>query len=150
MKEMKDDILQKNENIIQKEIARANEEKTESESSLQALSDLDLESIRSGEESEQARQDLMRELKEQQASNDTFQQMCAEAIAKTVYERTGQKIRGVKATDKSHAIAGFIINNSEKESRIEQDISDVTADNQSFAGAGVFKNFNFKDLQPQK
>jgi hypothetical protein len=72
--------------------------------------------------------------------------MCEEALSRTVYERTGQKIKGVKATNYSSALAGFI-NTSGEESKINQDISDVTADNRSFAVAGVMKNLDFKDLR---
>ena len=73
--------------------------------------------------------------------------MCEEALSKTVYERTGQKIKAVRATNNSSALAGFI-NISEEESKIDQDISDITADNRSFAAAGVIKNLDFKDLRP--
>jgi hypothetical protein len=34
--------------------------------------------------------------------------MCEEALSRTVDERTGQKIKGVKATNYSAAVAGFI------------------------------------------
>ena len=72
--------------------------------------------------------------------------MCEEALSRTVYERTGQKIKGVQATSYSFALAGFI-NTLGEESKIDQDISDVTADNQSFTAGGVIKNLNFKDLR---
>ena len=71
--------------------------------------------------------------------------MCEEALSRTVYERTGQKIKGVKATDHSSALAG-IINTLGEELKIAQDISDVTATNRSFAAAGVIRNLSFKDL----
>lgn len=97
---------------------------------------------------EQSKQELLQELKKQQASNITFQQMCKEALSVTVYERTGQKIKGIKATNNSSALAGFI-NVSKEGLKINQDISDVTADNRSFAAAGVIENINFKDLRPR-
>jgi hypothetical protein len=75
--------------------------------------------------------------------------MCQEALLKTVYERTGQNIRGVKATNYSSALTGFI-NTSGEELKIDQDISDVTADHWSVAVAGVIKNLDFKDLRPSR
>jgi vacuolar-type H+-ATPase subunit E/Vma4 len=98
------------------------------------------------EESEQSRQELLQELKRQQAANTVFREMCEEALSRTVFERTGQKIKGIKATQDSSALAGFI-NASGEELKINQDISDVTADNRSFAAAGVIKNLDFKDLR---
>ena len=73
--------------------------------------------------------------------------MFEEALSRTVYERTGQMIRGVKATNNSSALTGFI-NTSGEELKIDQDISDVTADNWSVAVAGVIKNVDLKDLRP--
>jgi hypothetical protein len=113
---------------------------------LQQLTDCG--STESGKESEQSKQELLQELKQQQASNITFREMCQEALSATKYERTGQKIKGVKATNSSSALAGFI-NTSGEGFKINQDISDVTADNRSFAGAGVINGMDFKDLRPR-
>ena len=144
MKEMKEMMLKRNETDLHQEIARADGQKSDIESTLQQLSAGDRTQL--SEESEQSRQDLLQEIRQQQASNDAFRKMCEEALSKTVYERTGQKIKGVRATNYSSALAGFI-NTSGEESNIDQDISDVTADNQSVAVAGVIKNLNFKDLR---
>lgn len=103
-------------------------------------------STKSDEESEQIKQELLQELKHQQASNIHFREMCEQALSTTVYERTGQKIKCVKATNDSSALAGFI-NTSGEDLKINQNISDVTADNRSFAAAGVIKNLDFKDLR---
>ncbi len=100
------------------------------------------------EESEQSRQELIQELKKQQAANTIFREMCEEVLSRTVFERTGQKIKGVKATQDSTALAGFI-NTSGEELKINQDISDVTAEYRSFAVAGVVKNLDFKDWRPK-
>ena len=144
-------MLQQNEAIVQQQIVRADTETAQIERSMQQLA-----SSRGGElssvpqqtsESEQSRQELLQELERQQAANNAFKAMCEEALSKTVYERTGQKIKGVKATNNSSAITGFM-NTSGEESRIEQDISDVSADNWSIAVAGVIKNVDFKDLRP--
>lgn len=112
-----------------------------------SLQQLAVDGGNENKESEQSRQELLHELKRQQAANTLFQEMCEEALSRTVFERTGQKIKGVKATRDSTALAGFI-NASGEELKINQDILDVTADNRSFAAAGVIKNVNFKDLRP--
>ncbi|KAF1810950.1 hypothetical protein P152DRAFT_72393 [Eremomyces bilateralis CBS 781.70] len=65
-------------------------------------------SIELNEESELSRQGLIQELKNQQATNTALRDMCEEALSRTVYECTGQKIKGVKATNDSSALAGFI------------------------------------------
>lgn len=101
------------------------------------------------EESEQSRKELLQELKREQAANIAFREMCEEALSKIVYERTGQKIKGIVATNDSSALAGFI-NTSGEQLKINQDISDVSADNRSFAAAGVINNMNFKDLLPAR
>jgi hypothetical protein len=145
MQEMKEMILQQNETVLRREIARAGSEQPAIENSLQQLSVGG--SIQLSEESEQSRQELLQEMRQQQISNDTFRKMGEEALSRTVYERTGQKIKGVKATNSSAALAGFI-NTSGEELKIDQDISDVTADNWSIAAAGVMKNVDFKDLRP--
>jgi hypothetical protein len=73
-------------------------------------------------------------------------QASSEAVLSHVQrERTGQKIKGVKATDDGIAVAGFINTLGDIPS-IDQDISDVTAAKASFAGAGVIMGLNFKDL----
>jgi vacuolar-type H+-ATPase subunit E/Vma4 len=144
MKEMKDMMLQQNETVLQREIARAASETVEIERSLQQLS-VGV-STKLSKESEQSRQELLEEIREQHPSNDAFRKMCEDALSKTVYERTGQKIKGVKATNYSSVLAGFI-NTSGEESKINQDISDVIADNWSVAITGVIKNVDFKDLR---
>jgi vacuolar-type H+-ATPase subunit E/Vma4 len=106
------------------------------------------ESTEPDEESEQSKQELLQELKRQQGTNTALRNICQEALLQTVYKRTGQKIKGVKATRDSSAVAGFI-NTSGEELKINQDISDVTANNRSFAVAGVIKNLDFKDLHPR-
>ncbi|KAH8621453.1 hypothetical protein IG631_23938 [Alternaria alternata] len=143
-------MLQQNEAVVRQQIVRADTETAEVEYSMQQLT-----ASRCGElssapqqtsESEQSRQELLQELERQQAANNAFKAICEESLSKTVYERTGQKIKGVKATNNSSAITGFI--NTSGEERIELDISDVSADNWSVAVAGVIKNVDFKDLRP--
>jgi uncharacterized membrane protein len=151
MKEVKDMILQQNEVVVQQQITRADNETAEIERSLQKLtangSNVLSDESEQSKESEQSRQELLEELGRQQAANAVYKEMCEDALSKTVYERTGQRIKGVKATNNSSALTGFI-NTSGEESKISQDISDVLADNWSVAVAGVINNLDFKDLRP--
>ena len=139
-KAQRDSILKVNEADLQQELVRACTEMVQIEQSLQQLAVSG--STESDKELEQSKQELLQELKKQQASNITFQQICKEALSVTVYERTGQKIKGVKATNDSSALAGFI-NASGEGLKINQDISDVTADTRSFAAGGVIGNLDF-------
>jgi hypothetical protein len=107
----------------------------------------ELKPVLQDQESEQSRQKVLQELGRQQVAINILQEVCEEALSHTVFERTGQKIRGVKATKNSSALAGYV-NTSGEESRIDQDISDATADNWSVAAAGVIKNMDFKDMRP--
>jgi hypothetical protein len=72
--------------------------------------------------------------------------MCDEALSRPVYERTGQKIKSVKAANYSGALTSSI-NTSGEGLNIDQDISDVTADNWSVAAAGVIKNRSVQTLR---
>jgi hypothetical protein len=150
MQEMKDMMLQQNEAVIHQQIARAGDETREIELSMQQLpADNGNELVAASpqlRESEQSRRELLHELKKQQAANQTFIKMCEEALSQTIYQRTGQKIKGVRATNNSSALTGFI-NTSGEESMIDQDILDINADNYSIAVAGVVKNLDFKDLR---
>jgi flagellar biosynthesis/type III secretory pathway chaperone len=151
MQEMKDILLQQNEDVLQQQIARAGHETRRIELSMQQLpAGNDNELVAASpqlREGNQSRRELLHELEKQQASNQTFIKMCEEALSQTVYSRTGQKIKGVRATNNSSALTGFI-NTSRDESKIDQDISEVNADNYSIAVAGVVNNLDFKDLRP--
>jgi hypothetical protein len=146
MNEMKDMMLQQNEATIQREIHLAESERSVIENSLQQLP---VSSTPLSEEAELSRQELLQEIQKQKASNDSFRRMCEEALSRTVFERTGQKIKGVRATDDSSALAGFV-NITGEGLKIDQDISDVTADRRSFAAAGVIMNMDFRDLRPNR
>jgi hypothetical protein len=153
MQEMKETMLQQNEVVIQQQIARADPEMREIElRMLQLPADNDSELTAISPQlggSEQSRKELLRELANQQAANQTFIKMCEEALSQTVYQRTGQKIKGIRATNNSSALTGFI-NTSAEESRIDQDISDINADNYSIAVAGLVNNLDFKDLRSSR
>jgi hypothetical protein len=150
MQEIKDMMLQKNETVLQRQITQAGNETIETELSMQQLSsgsDNDLStSSPQLREAEESRRELLHELEKQKAAKQNFIKMCEEALSETIFHRTGQKIKGVRATNNSSALAGFI-NTSGEEEKIDQDISDINADNYSIAVAGVVKNLDFKDLR---
>lgn len=144
-------MLQQNEIVIRQQLGRASTATVELERSIQQLKparNTRLGSItQRGKVSDESRQALLHELACQNSANNTLKAVCEEAISTTVFERTGQKIKGVKATNHSSAIAGFI-NASEQTARIKQDISDISAQDWSFAFAGVMDSVDFKDLRP--
>ncbi|KAF2022976.1 hypothetical protein EK21DRAFT_105536 [Setomelanomma holmii] len=148
MQEMKDMMLKYHEGVVRQQITQANTETAEVECSMQQLTARggELSPVLQDQESEQTRQKVLQELGQQQVAINILKEICEEALSHTVFERTGQKIKGVKATNNSSALAGFI-NTSGEESRIDQDILDVTADNWSIAAAGVIKNMDFKDMR---
>ncbi len=145
-KEQKDSILKANEADLEHELTRAGKETVEIEQSLQQL--IVGGSIELDEESEQSKQELLQELKRQQAASTALRDMCKEALSRTVYERTGQKIKGIKATNDGVALAGFI-NTSGDKLNMNQDISDVSADSRGFVVAGVARNVDMKALRPR-
>lgn len=151
MQQLKDMMLQQNEAVIQQNITQAGLDTRAIELSMQQLptgSDNELGTVLSQIRGyEQSRRELVHELEKQRATNQTFIRMCEEALSQTIYQRTGQKIKGVRATNNSSALTGFI-NTTGEESRIDQDLSDINADNYSIAVAGVVKNLDFKDLRP--
>ncbi|KAH7014041.1 hypothetical protein B0J12DRAFT_790806 [Macrophomina phaseolina] len=141
MKEMHDMML-----LVQEQLVRADNDAAGIERSLQRLtvegnSELSHGSEQS-KESEQSRQELLEELKNQQAANAALKQICEEVRSKTKSERTGQTIKDVKATRDSLIAVGFM-NTSAKESGVEkQYIKGVTADHGSKTLAGVAKDVN--------
>ena len=143
--DMRDVMLRQNEANLQQNIFQSDDQRTGTDRSLQEFSNQGM--IQQNEESEYYRQELLHEIRQEQASNDTFRKVCEEALSTTIYRRTGQKIKGVRATQYSTALAGFI-NTSGEESRITQDISDVVADGRSVAVAGVIGNVNLRELRP--
>jgi hypothetical protein len=149
MQEMKDMMLKYHEGVVRQQITQANTETAEVECSMQQLTARggELSLVLQDQDSEQSRQKVLQELGQQQVAINILKDICEEALSHTVFERTGQKIKGVKATNNSSALAEFI-NTSGEESRIYQDISDVTADNWSISAAGVIKNMDFRDMRP--
>jgi hypothetical protein len=149
MQEMKDIMLKHHEGVLQQQIARATTETANTECAMQQLttSGGEFRSLLQDRGSEQSSREYFHELERQRVTHKVLKEICTEALSQIVYERTGQKIKSVTATNNSSALAGFI-NTSGEESRIDQDISDVTADNWSIAAAGVIKNMDFNNLRP--
>lgn len=149
MKEMRDMMLQHNEVVIRQQITQAEVDEDERAHNLQQLTDSESNephfSSLLARERDQSKHQLLQELEKREATNSIFREICEEALSKTVYERTGQMIKRVKATNHSSALAGFI-NTSGQEHSIFQDISDITADNRSIAVVGVVRDFDFKSL----
>jgi hypothetical protein len=145
-KEQKDSILKANEADLEQELTRAGKEMVEIEQSLQRFTVGG--STERDKESEQSKQELLQELEKQQAASTALRNMCEEALSRTVYQRTGQKIKGIKTTNDGIALAGFI-NVPGEELNINQDISDVSADNRGFVIVGVANNVDIKDLRPR-
>lgn len=91
------------------------------------------------------RDEILAELKHQRKTYEAMQKICEEALKKTVHQRTGQKIFNVHATEKSVTLTGFI-NSEEEESRIDQEISDVSASDYSISAVGVVKKIDYEGL----
>ncbi|KAL1598070.1 hypothetical protein SLS59_007080 [Nothophoma quercina] len=148
---MKDMLLQQNEAALHQQIAKADDKTRAIKLSLQQhFAGNNNELVAASpqlKEAKQSRRELLHKLKKQQAANQTFVKMCKEALSQTVYQRTGQKIKGIRATNNSSALTSFI-NTSREESKINQDISNVNANNYSVAVARVIKNVDFKNLRP--
>ena len=144
MKEMKDTMLQQNEVLVRQQIVQADAEAAEAQSAMHELmmnTDGHQDSM-----PQQSREELVRELEKQQVTNQVLKDMCEEALSATTRERMGQKIGGIKATNNSSALAGFI-NTSGDKWKIDQHISEIHADNWSTALAGVMENVDFRDLR---
>ena len=139
IKELGDQMLGHLEALLTKKLAKANEDHkaiVRYEAEAMALSDIE------------DKQDLIREFGQQRATIDAFQGICEKALKAVVFERTGQTIRDVKATDNSVALTGFV-NAEGEETRVEQDISQIAADGRSIAVAGVVNNVDFTALHSQ-
>ena len=141
MKEVKDSMLKGNEELLDKEKARANRELAAIESSMKQLS----VSIRDevNEELKRNLEQLLEEMQEQKASNEVFQKTCEEALLKTknIHDGIEQEIKNTKADNNSKAVAG-LINTSGEAQNIKQNISDTSAEGGSFAGAGIIHGLN--------
>ncbi|KAH6629676.1 hypothetical protein C7974DRAFT_394979, partial [Boeremia exigua] len=145
MQEMKEMMLLTHEATTRQQIVRTTDETREIQLNIQQVLDNEVvAALPQVEEAHQSRSELLHELRQQQAANQNFAKMCEEALSQT---RAQHKIKGVKATSYGSALTGFI-NTTGEESKIDLDVSDVSADNYGVAVAGVVKNFDFKDLRP--
>ena len=136
MKEVKDSMLKGNEVRLDEEKARANRELAVIESSMKQL----LVSIRDevNEESKRNLEQLLEEMQEQKASNEVFRKTCEEALLKTknLHDRIEQEIMNTKADNNSRAVAG-LINTPGEVRNIKQNISGTSANGGSLAGSGI-------------
>ena len=93
-------------------------------------------------------QDLISELRRQQAANDAFKEMCEDALRRMAQQqqRTEQEIDGVSASDQSVALAG-LINVPDENVRIgRQKISNISAAKGSFVFSGMAGNLDVGDV----
>ena len=101
MQDMKDMMLQQNEIMLRNEIVGVDSELPAVESSLARLS-VGSNNMQSAEV-EQSRDELLAEIRHQQASNGSFRRACEDALSETHHKRTGQKIKNVRAIEDSAA-----------------------------------------------
>ncbi|RSL94796.1 hypothetical protein CDV31_014160 [Fusarium ambrosium] len=139
IKELGDQMLGHLETLLTKKLAEADEDR-------KAMVRYEAEALALSHDED--KQDLIRELGQQRAMINAYQGICEKALKTVVFERTGQTIRDVKATDNSVALTGFV-NAEGEEMRIEQDISQIAADGRSIAVAGVVNNVDFVALYSQ-
>ena len=136
MKELKDAMLNSNEELLNREKDRADRELAAIESSLKQLS----VSIRDevSEESKRNLEQLLEEMQKEKASNEFFRKTCKEALQTTrnIHDGIEQEIEGTKADNSSRAVAG-LINTDGEVRKIKQKISHTSAEGGSFAGAGI-------------
>ena len=136
MKEVKDSMIKSNEKRLDEEKARADRESTAMESSLKQLSINIQDEV--DKESKRNLQQLLEEIQGQKASNEIFRKTCEEALLRTknIHDRIEQEINNTKADNNSRAVAG-LINTPGDFRNIKQNISGTTASGGSFAGAGI-------------
>ena len=137
-------LLLSREVALQKDVLRADQDRLAIEQNLLQLAN-QVSSQLSVREAE-SRDELLQEVRRQAISNELWRKACDEAIAQLSQERTGHKIKGTIARDNSNALAGMF-NVSGEAARMRLDISDTVAEGSSFAGAGVFNGFDFRNLQ---
>ncbi|EED18791.1 hypothetical protein TSTA_125090 [Talaromyces stipitatus ATCC 10500] len=89
MSEIKEMSLKQNETVLQKEIDRADSERTETENALREYS---IEgSNRSSEESKKTEWNLLKDIQQRQELNDAFRRVCEQSLAITMSARKGPK-----------------------------------------------------------
>ncbi|KAM0283506.1 hypothetical protein ACHAQH_002457 [Verticillium albo-atrum] len=94
------------------------------------------------------RRDIERDFEVLREANRQMHRACEESLKTAAVARAAQRIQGVKATNDSTALAGYI--NTEDLGTIDQDIRNVTADQRSVAVAGVAKGVDFGSLFTKK
>jgi hypothetical protein len=94
-----------------------------------------------GQENEQSRLEQVDDIKQQRRLLYQYRQMCEEGQSKTHCERTGQNIKKITLSGKSHLLVG-IINADGEESNIKQNIEDVSAKDDSVGVVGMARNID--------
>jgi hypothetical protein len=94
-----------------------------------------------GQENEQNRLEVIEDIKQQQGILHLYRQMCKEAQAIVHSESTGQNIKQVTLSSSSRLMVG-IINADGEESKIKQNIGDVSATDNSFGVVGIGRNID--------
>ena len=86
-------------------------------------------------------------MQEEKASNEVFRKTCEEALLKTknIHNKIEQEIKNTKADNNSKALAG-LINTPGEFRNIKQNVSDTSAGRGSFAGAGIIHGMNLSLL----
>ncbi|KAF9763199.1 hypothetical protein IL306_003217, partial [Fusarium sp. DS 682] len=135
-KNLADQMMKHWEDTLAKKLVEAQDDR-------KAVAKFEEETLRSNETED--RDIFLREIARQKGIIDAFEATSKEALKKVVFERTGQRIHNVKATDNSVALTGFV-NAEGKEMTIEQDISNITANKSSIAVAGVVNNVDINAL----
>ena len=128
--------------MLRNEIIGADNELPAVESSLARISVRD--NNPQAAKDDQSRDELLAEMRHQQASNTSFRRACEEALSETHYKQTGQRIKNVRATDDSAAFVGDV-NVSGHDIKGDQDISDISASNRSVAAVGRIGNVDFSN-----
>ncbi|KAF3005618.1 hypothetical protein E8E13_002567 [Curvularia kusanoi] len=150
MQEMKDMMLQQNEVLLKQQISRAGAEFSQVSRDMQLVTrstnDRPNSTSTRVEALEESKDSILLELSNLQSAHQNCIRACEEALAQTVNQRTGVKVKGLRASNHGKNITGFI-NTSKEESRIDLDISDVVADTHGINVAGVVNGFDFRDLR---
>ncbi|KAH7012575.1 uncharacterized protein B0I36DRAFT_256336 [Microdochium trichocladiopsis] len=108
MEDRKKTMLQTLEQEVGNEIARVTEEGRDIDARCREVSLYQEAQPKTDEELEKLRQDAQGEFQLLREANQQLQKVCEEALRKVVSARTGQNIKGVRATNESAVLTGYI------------------------------------------
>lgn len=135
-------MLASKENEIKQQAQDADRQIAMVETQLQQLS---FANAGQGQKLEQSRLRLIDDVKQQRSLLDAYREVCEDAQEKIHYKLSGQKIKKVRATGTSYMLVG-IINAEGEESKIKQDIEDISAETASTVVVGVARNIDIPQL----